>query len=91
MKRWRKALSLFLASGLLAGCGIPQKDTSVYQVAMVTGTGGVNDQSFNQLSWEGLEAFSEHTGAKVSYLESKQASDFLTNLDRLTDNYCDLI
>ena len=91
MKRWKRFLAAALAASMLTGCGIPQKDSSVYQVGMVTGTGGVNDQSFNQLSWEGLEALAEHTGAKVSYLESKQASDFLTNLDRLTDTYCDLI
>lgn len=91
MKKWTKGLAAVLCAGMFAGCGIPEKDTSVYQVSMVTGTGGVNDQSFNQSSWEGLQALSEHTGAKVSYLESKQASDFLTNLDRLTDTYCDLI
>ena len=53
---------------------------------MVTDTGGVNDQSFNQSSWEGLQNFEKNnTGAKVSYLESKQESDYATNLDKAVD------
>lgn len=76
---------------LLTGCSIPQKDTTKYKVASVTDTGGVNDQAFNQLAWEGLVKFSEETGAEVSYIESKQASDYMTNLDRATDGFNDLI
>lgn len=64
---------------------------SDFKVAMVTDTGGVNDQSFNQSSWEGLESFSKETGAKVSYLESKQATDYSTNLDKLADDNNKLI
>ena len=57
-----------------------------YKVAMVTDTGGVNDQSFNQSSWEGLQNFEKNNkGAKVSYLESKQESDYATNLDKVVD------
>ena len=64
---------------------------SNFKVAMVTDTGGVNDQSFNQSSWEGLQSFSKETGAKVSYLESKQATDYSTNLDKLADDNNKLI
>ncbi len=76
---------------LLTGCSIPQKDTTKYKVAMITDTGGVNDQAFNQLAWEGLQKFSEESGAEVSYIESKQASDYVTNMDRATDGFNDLI
>ncbi|MDO4337208.1 MAG: BMP family ABC transporter substrate-binding protein [Eubacteriales bacterium] len=79
------------AAVLAAGCGIPQKDTTKFKVATITDTGGVNDQAFNQLAWEGLQEFGEETGAEVSYLESKQASDYFTNLDRATDGFNDLI
>jgi basic membrane protein A len=58
---------------------------------MVTDTGGVNDQSFNQSSWEGLQSLNKDTGAKVSYLESKQAADYATNLDKLADDDNDII
>ena len=59
-----------------------QKETKSFNVAMVTDTGGVSDQSFNQSSWEGLQKFEKNTGAKVSYLESKQETDYATNLDK---------
>lgn len=91
MKKWKVFAAAVLVSSMLTGCSMPQKDPSVYQVSMVTDTGGINDQSFNQSSWEGLEAFAEKTGARVRYLESKQASDYLTNLDRATDTYSDLV
>ena len=58
---------------------------------MVCDTGGINDQSFNQSSWEGLQEFAESEGAKVNYLESTQASDFATNFDKLSDEDLNLI
>lgn len=64
---------------------------SEFSTSMVADTGGINDQSFNQSAWEGLQAFSEETGAKVSYLESAQVSDFSSNFDKLTDGDMDLI
>lgn len=55
-------------------------------VAMVTDTGGVNDQSFNQSAWEGLSRAGSELGIAVSYLESSQEADYVPNLDTLYDN-----
>ncbi|WP_139356972.1 BMP family ABC transporter substrate-binding protein, partial [Clostridium beijerinckii] len=97
----KRLLSLLAVSAitvtLFAGCGSSGSGTGTadkessnakeYQVAMVTDTGGVNDQSFNQSSWEGLQNFEKNNkGAKVSYLESKQESDYATNLDKVVDS-----
>lgn len=65
--------------------------TTNFSVAMVTDTGGVNDQSFNQSSWEGLTVLKDKYGAKVSYLESVQEADYATNLDKLIDQDNDLV
>jgi len=62
-----------------------------FKVAMVTDTGGVNDQSFNQSAWEGLQQFGKDTGATVKYTESKQESDYATNLDKSADDNNKLI
>ncbi len=62
-----------------------------FHVAMVTDTGGVNDQSFNQSSWEGLQQAEKEYGAKVKFLESKQEADYSSNLDKLADEGQDLI
>ncbi len=62
-----------------------------FKAAMVTDTGGVNDQSFNQSSWEGLQKISKDTGIEVKYTESKQESDYVTNLDKAADDENNLI
>ena len=53
-----------------------------YKVKMVTDMGGVNDQSFNQLAWEGLQKLEKDTGIPTGYTESKQEADYATNLDK---------
>ena len=65
--------------------------TTNFSVAMVTDTGGVNDQSFNQSSWGGLTALKDKYGVNVSYLESVQEADYTTNLDKLIDQENDLV
>ena len=60
----------------LAGCGGSSSDSgsdssatsSSYKIEMVTDTGGVSDQSFNQSSWEGLQQLQQDKGWTVSYL-----------------------
>ncbi len=90
----KKAIALALSAvmlGSVIGCSGNTNKNEVFTAAMVTDTGGVNDQSFNHSAWEGLQAFSENTGAKVSYLESNQATDYITNMNKLADQNCDLI
>lgn len=58
---------------------------------MVTDVGGVNDQSFNQSAWEGLQRAKKELGNKVSYQESKQDADYPANLETLYDAKNDLI
>lgn len=58
---------------------------AVSKICTITDTGGINDQSFNQSVWEGLQQVSKDTGVEVSYLESKQTSEFITNMDKMID------
>ncbi|ROR31878.1 nucleoside-binding protein [Mobilisporobacter senegalensis] len=62
-----------------------------FSVGMVTDTGGVNDQSFNQSAWEGLQNLQKNTGADISYLESTQETDYAPNLDKQVDEGKNLI
>ncbi|QJC50227.1 BMP family ABC transporter substrate-binding protein [Paenibacillus albicereus] len=54
-----------------------------FKIGMVTDGGGVNDKSFNQSAWEGLQQLTKDTGAEVKYLESKGESDFEPNLNQM--------
>ena len=61
------------------------------KVAIVTDVGGVNDQSFNQSAWEGLQKAKKELEVKTSYQESKQDADYQSNLETLYDAGNDLI
>lgn len=76
------------ALAALAGCGGGAGEGGAedsIRVEMVTDTGGVNDQSFNQLAWAGMKQLEADNGWEVNYYESKQDSDFATNLDKAID------
>ena len=44
------------------GAGDDSKATTKAKLEMVTDTGGVNDQSFNQLAWEGMQQLQKEEG-----------------------------
>lgn len=60
-------------------------------VMMIADVGGVNDQSYNQGGWEGLQEFEKTSGTKVSFIETVQISDLATNFDKAVDGDHDLI
>jgi basic membrane protein A len=94
----KKTLALVLALCMvfaLAACGssssAPAKAEKV-RIGMVTDVGGVNDKSFNQTSWEGLQALAaEDSRFEVNYLESKTDADYQTNINTFIDEGYDLI
>lgn len=61
------------------------------KVGMVTDEGGVNDQSFNQSAWEGLQQAEKELGVTVKYQESHQEADYAPNFETLLDAGNDLI
>jgi len=83
------ALSLAACGGGSSEGGDAGDET--IRIEMITDTGGVNDQSFNQLAWAGLERMRDEKGYEVSYMESKQDSDYMTNLDKAVDDECAVI
>ena len=94
----KKILALVLALCMifaLAACGqsaAPAASSAKIKVGMVTDVGGVNDKSFNQTSWEGLQALAaEDPSFEVNYLESKTDADYQTNINTFIDEGYDLI
>ena len=87
------AMATVVSASLLVGCSGSKesaKDDKI-TVAMITDVAGVNDQSFNQSAWEGLQRAEKELGIEVKYLESKQDSDYATNIETLVDENVDLI
>jgi basic membrane protein A len=56
---------------------------SSIKVGLVTDTGGVNDQAFNQLAWQGVQKAATDMGFQAKFLESAQPTDYEMNIDAL--------
>ena len=99
--KFKKLISLTLCTTLLStfmvGCSKKEDTTSKddkekqYSVSMISDVAGINDHSFNQSAWEGLERAKKELGIEIKYLESKQDSDYATNVETLADEEVDLI
>ncbi len=75
-----------------AGAALPttfvKPDSLSIKVGLVTDIGGVNDQAFNQLAWEGIQKASTDVGFQTKLIESKQPNDYEKNIDALaTEGY----
>jgi basic membrane protein A and related proteins len=68
------------ASGKFLGC-------------MVTDTGGIDDKSFNQSSWEGMQAAAATDPSKiqVTYLPSTTSADYASNISTFIGRKCGII
>ncbi|MBT2724477.1 BMP family protein [Bacillus sp. ISL-46] len=102
------ALSLFLVAGTLLGACGKATDNSKnntgtggnkakeFSVGMVTDIGGIDDKSFNQSAWEGLQAFGKANNLQkgkrgYDYLQSTSDADYITNLNTLSRQGFDLV
>ncbi len=87
------ALSLVLA--FVPACTTeeePEEETTeetteepVLKAAMVTDVGGLGDKAFNDLSYEGLKRAEEELGVEIEVLESKEITDYESNIDQLAN------
>jgi basic membrane protein A and related proteins len=59
---------------------------------MVTDTGGINDKSFNQSAWEGMqEAATANPDITVRYLQSTSQSDYVPHINQFIGEKCGII
>jgi hypothetical protein len=70
--------------------------SKVTKVAMVTDVGGVDDRSYNQSAWEGIQAFGKANKMVqgmngYTYLQPTHYNDYLAKLELLVSNKMDLI
>jgi basic membrane protein A and related proteins len=62
-----------------------------FRGCLVTDQGGVDDASFNQTAWAGMQRAEEELGVEISVLESNSEADFEPNIQAFVDQDCDLI
>jgi basic membrane protein A and related proteins len=88
-KLWVLLSLVLVASMLLVGCD--GGDGDKLKVGMITDAGGIDDKSFNATSWQGVERAIEELDVDGSYLESRQQTDYATNLSQYVNQETDLI
>jgi len=79
MKRSSRILALLLAGVMtvsLAACGGEEKKPAEAksEIAMITDKGDINDKSFNQGTWEGIQAWCEKNGKGCQYYKPVEAT-----------------
>jgi len=101
IRRAVRAASLplaLLAAASLAGCGAAPDpaasttaDASGYCARMVTNSGGLQDRSFNQSSWEGLQRAEQELGIQADVLVSTSETDLAPNVEQAVGTGCGFI
>ena len=64
---------------------------STFSIGVVTDTGGVDDRSFNQGTWEGSKKYADEIGGDAKYLQSTADADYVPNLSTFADEGKSLI
>src|SRR5687768_11700548 len=84
MKKLHVFLAAFLnATILLAACAPGTVDCTmedVFCVGLVTDIGKINDKSFHQSAWEGLQQAQSDVGANIQYIETVDSRDYAKNI-----------
>lgn len=62
-----------------------------FRGCLVTDQGGIDDASFNQTAWAGMQRAEEELGVEISVLESNSEADFEPNIQAFVEQDCDLI
>ena len=88
--------AVIMSASMLVGCGTKSTEenstaSSDIKIGMVADMGGINDESFNQSAWEGLQKAEKDFGIEVKVIESKQASEYLQNMESLLDEDVDMV
>lgn len=62
-----------------------------YKACMVSDVGGIDDNSFNENAWAGMERAADELGVEVTFLESRSAEDYERNINQHVADGCDMI
>jgi basic membrane protein A and related proteins len=61
------------------------------KVGLVTDVGTVNDKSFNQSSWAGVQQAEKELGSTIKFIETKDSKDYSANIDQFIKESYDAI
>src|SRR5687768_16924559 len=79
---------------LLPACAPARPDCTkeeTFCVGLVTDSGKINDRSFNQSAWKGVQQAQEELDALAQYIETADARDYSKNIATFADENYDVI
>jgi basic membrane protein A and related proteins len=82
---------LVISSFMFTACGPGGDAGEEILVCQITDTGGIDDKSFNQTAWKGIQDAEEEFGIRSNFLESQEVADYEKNLNAFLEEGCDLI
>lgn len=74
-----------------AAMGSLATQANAFTACQVTDTGGVDDKSFNQTAWKGIQDAERGLGVAGMLLESKTETDYVPNINSFLAEDCDII
>ena len=94
----KAAAALSVLAVVATGCAKPSNSTASsatakFTACMVTDTGGIDDKSFNQSSWQGMQAAQAAQPGKITvkYLPSTTTADYAKNISTFIGEKCGII
>ena len=98
---WKPVFLLALVMTVLVGCeakkeqektgAAAEKPAKAFVAGLVTDVGGIDDKSFNQSAWEGIQRFKNDFNIEVKYLQSETDANYIPNLSTFADEELDII
>jgi basic membrane protein A len=79
------------AAVAVAVAGLVPQSAAAFTACQVTDTGGIDDNSFNQTAWKGVEDAMTTLGIEGRFLESQAETDYEANINSLLGGGCDII
>ena len=70
---------------------VPVAQPTGIVVGQITDMGGIDDKSFNETAWKGIQDAEKQLGVTGKYLESTQQADYTKNVQQFVNEKLDLI
>ncbi len=81
------SLFVFLSLSLFFfGCAVEQQKEDKIKIGLVTDVGKIDDKTFNQFAYEGMQKAAEEFGLKTSFIETLQPTDYPKNIGSFIDD-----
>ncbi len=88
----KRLLAILVATGLIvAACGALPGSGSGLKVGMVTDIGALEDKSFNEFSWKGIQEGAKAIGGAAQVIVTKDIADYRQNIQQFVDQKYDVI